>query len=117
MQATVLISITKFGQKMTFATDQPQTCGIVALDSAGVLRAFYEKIANPPGNLANGAVYIFEPEVVDFCRSLSKPVIDISTEILPQFIGRIITFLNDSYHRDIGTPESLSAAEREYPGQ
>ena len=100
---------------MTFATDQPQSSGIVELDEKGIVRAFHEKVAHPPGNLANGAVYIFEPAIVEFCRSLGKPVIDISTEILPRFIGRIFTFQNDCYHRDIGTPDSLSAAEREYP--
>jgi mannose-1-phosphate guanylyltransferase len=100
---------------MTFATDQPQSSGIVELDEKGVIRAFYEKVENPPGNLANGAVYIFEPEVVDFCRSLGKLVIDISTEILPHFMGRIFTYHNDWYHRDIGTPDSLRAAHRDYP--
>jgi mannose-1-phosphate guanylyltransferase len=100
---------------MTFVTDQPQNCGIVELDAKGVVKAFHEKVADPPGSLANGAVYIFDAEVVDFSRSLCKRVIDISTEVLPKFIGRIFTFLNDSYHRDIGTPASLQAAEREYP--
>lgn len=101
---------------MIFATDQPQNSGIVELDRLGVVTAFHEKVANPPGNLANGAVYIFEPEVVDFLRSFGKPVIDISTEVIPSFVGRIFTFLNDSYHRDIGTPQSLRAAESDYPG-
>jgi len=101
---------------MTFATDQPQKSGIVELNTLGVVTGFHEKVANPPGNLANGAVYIFEPEVLDFLRSCGKPVIDISTEVIPRFVGRIFTFLNDSYHRDIGTPESLRAAESEYPG-
>lgn len=101
---------------MTFVTDLPQKSGIVELNTLGVVTAFHEKVANPPGNLANGAVYIFEPEVVDFLRSFGKPVIDISTEVIPSFVGRIFTFPNDSYHRDIGTPESLRAAESEYPG-
>jgi hypothetical protein len=29
-------------------------------------------------------------------------------------MGRINTFHNDIYHRDIGTPESLRAARREH---
>lgn len=99
---------------MTFATDRPQTCGIVALDKAGVVRAFHEKVANPPGNLANGAVYIFEPTVLDFIARLGKPVIDISTEVLPAFIDRISTFHNATYHRDIGSVESLALAEAEF---
>jgi len=96
---------------MTFATDQPQCCGIVELDEASVVVAFHEKVSNPPGNLANAAVYILEPSVLRFIAGLGKPVVDISTELLPHFLGRISTFQNDDYHRDIGTPESLAKAE------
>jgi mannose-1-phosphate guanylyltransferase len=42
-------------------------------------------------------------------------VIDLSTEVLPKSIGKIFSYLNDSYHRDIGTPEGLKTAAREYP--
>ena len=100
---------------MTFDTDAPQSCGIVE-EQAGVVVAFHEKVANPPGTRANAAVYIFEPEVLDFLASLGKPVIDLSTEVLPQFLGRIHTFHNTWYHRDIGTLASLALAEREFPG-
>lgn len=99
---------------MTFQTDQPQNCGIVSLNQQAVVMSFHEKVASPPGNLANGAVYIFEAEVLDFMRSQGRNIIDISTEILPQFIGRIYTFHNADYHRDIGTPESLKLAEAEF---
>ena len=100
---------------MTFDTDAPQSCGIVE-EQAGVVVAFHEKVANPPGTRANAAVYIFEPEVLDFLASLGKPVIDLSTEVLPHFLGRIHTFHNTWYHRDIGTLASLALAEREFPG-
>ena len=99
---------------MTFETDAPQTCGIVETDRTGLVQHFHEKVANPPGNRANAAVYIIEPEVVGLLASLGKPVIDFSTEVIPRFIGRIYTFHNSDYHRDIGTPESLNAAEREF---
>jgi mannose-1-phosphate guanylyltransferase len=59
-------------------------------------------------------VYIFSPAVIDFIAALGKDVVDISTEVLPSFVGRINTFLNDVYHRDIGTPESLALARSEY---
>jgi mannose-1-phosphate guanylyltransferase len=100
---------------MTFHADRPQDCGIVELDDRGVVRAFHEKVAHPPGNLANAAVYIVSPSVMDFLADLDKDVIDFSTEVLPRYMGRINTFHNDVYHRDIGTPESLSAAQEEYP--
>jgi mannose-1-phosphate guanylyltransferase len=99
---------------MTFETDSPQSCGIVEEDSDGLVVAFHEKVANPPGNHANAAVYIFEPEVVAFMEALGKPVIDISTEVIPAFLGRIAAWHNHGYHRDIGTPESLRAAEGEF---
>jgi mannose-1-phosphate guanylyltransferase len=99
---------------MTFPTDHPQSCGIVELDERNVVVRFHEKVANPPGNLANGAVYIFEPDVLAFMKALGKPVIDLSTEVLPAFLGRISTFHNERYHRDIGTPASLRAAEVEF---
>lgn len=99
---------------MTFNTDVPQSCGIVELDDRGVVVGFHEKVSTPPSNHANAAVYIFEPSVIEFIESLGKPVVDISTEVLPHYLGRIGTFHNSDYHRDIGTPESLRLAEIEF---
>ncbi|MEZ7195954.1 nucleotidyltransferase family protein [Pseudodesulfovibrio karagichevae] len=98
---------------MTFQTPTPKTCGIVELDEDGVVQAFHEKVENPPGDLANGAVYIVEPEVVEFIAGLGKPEVDFSTEVLPRFVGRIFTHHNGDYHRDIGNPESLLAAHED----
>lgn len=95
---------------MTFETDTPHSCGIVDLDQEGILVNFYEKVLNPPSNLANGAVYIFEPTVIDFIASQHKKVIDISTEVLPLYLNKIYTFKNTVYHRDIGTIKSLARA-------
>lgn len=100
---------------MTFTTDAPQASGIVVENPAGIVTEFHEKVAQPPGNRANAAVYIFETEVIAFLASLGRPVIDLSTEVLPRFLGRICSFHNATYHRDIGTHESLRKAELEYP--
>jgi mannose-1-phosphate guanylyltransferase len=101
---------------MTFKTDTPQSCGIVELDIQNVVSAFHEKTAHPPGNLANAAVYIIEPSVTAFLETLGKEEIDFSTEVLPNYIGRIYTFHNDLYHRDIGTTESYLKALIEFKG-
>jgi mannose-1-phosphate guanylyltransferase len=100
---------------MTFETDNPSSCGIVTLDDHGVVTGFYEKQPDPPGRLANGAVYIFEPSILEEMAGLEKSGLDISIDILPRHLNRIQTFHNNIYLRDIGTPESLAAAEREYP--
>ena len=99
---------------MTFDTDAPETCGIVVIDKEGIVREMHEKARNPPSRRANAAVYIFEPEVIDFMTGLDKPVVDISTEVIPHYLGRIHTFHNAGYHRDIGNPESLRRAEQEF---
>ncbi len=101
---------------MTFRTPDPGSCGILELDSRGVVRAFHEKVKNPPGNLANAAVYVFEPaKIFPLLRSKGRAVIDLSTEVIPDLVGRIATFENTRYHRDIGTIESLTAAQFDFP--
>lgn len=105
---------------LAFETDDPRSCGILEFEEpaapgrAGIVKAFHEKVENPPGNLANAAVYILEPEVLDFLASLGKPVIDLSTEVIPHFVGRIQAVSLATYHRDIGNVESLRRAHEEF---
>ena len=55
---------------MTFETDTPETCGIVELDSKRCGSGFsMKKSSNPPGNRANAAVYIIEPEIISGWKS------------------------------------------------
>lgn len=99
-----------------FRTDAPETCGIVNLDAQGVVQEFHEKVLDPPGNLANGAVYILEPDVIDYMASLGTEKLDLSTEVIPHFMGRILGFEIEGYHRDIGSLKSLQKARIEFPG-
>lgn len=99
---------------LAFQTDDPRSCGILELAPDNRVIAFHEKVANPPGNLANGAVYIFEPEVIGDIAALGKPVVDLSTEIIPNYLGRILCVETAGYHRDIGNPESLRRAHLEF---
>lgn len=99
---------------MTFTTDDPSSCGIVEENDLGIVTGFHEKVKNPPGNHANAAVYIMEPEIMSILEALGSPVIDLSTEIIPRLLGKICTYHNDDYHRDIGTIESLRLSELEF---
>jgi len=99
---------------LAFRTDDPSSCGILELDGENRVVAFHEKVSNPPGNLANGAVYVFEPEVIKDVAVLGKPVVDLSTEIIPNYLGRILSVETSGYHRDIGNPESLRRAHLEF---
>ena len=100
---------------LTFETDHPSSCGIVELDANAIVVAFHEKAPDPPGRRANGAVYILEPSVLDFLASLHKEAIDLSTEVLPHYLGRIRAEPLVGYLRDVGRPESLALAEEEFP--
>lgn len=95
---------------MTFSTDSPESCGIVETDDAGVVTAFYEKVSSPPGNRANAAIYLIEPEVLEWLV-LHPDITDFSTEVLPYYVGRIVTWQNSEIHRDIGTLSELRAAQ------
>ncbi|WP_376967571.1 nucleotidyltransferase family protein (plasmid) [Azospirillum sp. A26] len=95
---------------LAFHTDRPQHSGILELAPDDRVIGFHEKVADPPGTLANGAVYVFEPAVVDAIAAMGKPTVDLSTEIIPSFLGRILAVRHHGYHRDIGTPESLQRA-------
>ncbi len=102
---------------MLFKSNTPSSCGIVELDDENIVQQFYEKVENPPSNLANGAVYICEQSLFTFLESLGKKDIDFSNDVLPNYLGKINTFLNDVYHRDIGTVESYALAQIEISQQ
>ena len=95
---------------MTFRTDDPASCGIVELDAHGVVMGFHEKVAAPPGNLANGAVYILSAELLERMSKDLHSVKDFSTEVLHRFVGQIYTHETSEVFLDVGTPEAYTAA-------
>lgn len=99
---------------MTFDCDVPSSCGIVVENADGIVTQFFEKVQNPPSRRANAAVYIMSRNVIDFIGGIQKDVIDISVDVIPSFLGKIQTFHNNQYHRDIGTLESLTLANNEF---
>lgn len=101
---------------MTFVTESPSQCGIVELDAHGIVQGFHEKVVDPPGNLANAAVYLIEPDMLEFMQSLGPDITDLSTQILPLLLGRIATWHNEGILMDIGTPDNLEKARRQALG-
>lgn len=99
---------------LTFNTDTPSSCGIVEVDESQVLRGFHEKIRNPPGNRANGAVYAFDETLLQHLNGMTRPPADFSVDVIPNLKGRIQTWHTVRRYLDIGTPETLSKAQRLY---
>ncbi|MEO8172132.1 MAG: nucleotidyltransferase family protein [Sediminibacterium sp.] len=95
---------------MTFQTQNPSSCGIVELDEKNIVQGFHEKVANPPGNLANGAVYIFSNDLLKLMYNDFPKASDFSTEVLPHLTGRIYSYETKETFIDIGTPETYAKA-------
>jgi mannose-1-phosphate guanylyltransferase len=93
---------------MTFRTENPSSCGVLEVDSQGVVTSFHEKVANPPGNLANGAIYILSAELLEAMGSTYREVCDFSTEVLGRYMGRIYAYETDKPLVDIGTVEAYT---------
>lgn len=98
---------------LSFISDAPQTAGIMQLDENRKVMTFHEKVSNPPGDLANGAVYFFEPQVWPIVESLTQDAPDISLDLVPKLMGRLFASEPASYLRDIGSPESYEQAQQE----
>lgn len=96
---------------MTFRTNEPSSCGIVELDERGVVQGFHEKQPQPPGNLANGAIYALGSEMLTLMKTEFARASDFSTEVLPHLLGRIHTYETPEKLVDIGTPERLRALD------
>ena len=97
---------------MTFRTTDPSTCGIVELDDRGVVIGFHEKVIDPPGNLANGAVYILSAEMFGRLEKDLLDVTDFSTEVLNRLVGQIYSYETREIFLDVGTPETYQSANR-----
>ena len=97
---------------LTFSTNTPSSCGIVEIDKQQVVQAFHEKVVEPPGNRANGALYAFEQDFLDHLNLMNPIPSDFSTEVIPKLCGRIQTWHTHQPYLDIGTPEALTSAQK-----
>jgi mannose-1-phosphate guanylyltransferase len=97
---------------MLFRTGNPATCGIVELDNDNIVIGFHEKVKDPPGNLANGAVYILSNRMLEILKNDYCDKTDFSTEILKHFVGKIYTYLTNETFIDIGTIDNYEKANR-----
>ena len=96
---------------LTFSTDSPQSCGIVERDSNMIVQNFFEKVENPPGNIANGAIYVFDSTLLKKLSEISSNLYDFSKDVIPLFLGRIFSFHTEKDFIDIGTHKNLEKAK------
>jgi mannose-1-phosphate guanylyltransferase len=97
---------------MTFRTPTPSTCGIVEINAKGIVVGFHEKMVNPPGNLANGAIYILSNELLIKLGTTLNSASDFSTEVIVHLLGRIFSYETTEVFMDIGTPGAYMLANK-----
>lgn len=96
-----------------FRTNTPEQCGIAKLDEGGRIVDFIEKPVHPKSNLANAGIYVARNALLDI---LPEPGVcnDFGKDILPRLIGNMFGYEIKDYLIDIGTPENLSKARRDW---
>lgn len=95
---------------MAFRTPSPATCGILELDERGVVVGFHEKVANPPGDLASGAIYLLSSEFLAMAKYQFTMVSDFSTGVIPGLMRKTFSYETKSVFIDIGTVEMYQKA-------
>ena len=78
----------------------------------GIVEKFHEKVENPPGNLANGAVYIFSSAFIEILGNEYGHCKEFTTEVLGDFLGKIYTYETNETFIDIGTLENYNRANQ-----
>ncbi len=95
-----------------FRSPNPSACGVVEMDNSALVTGFWEKPANPPGNLVNAGLYVFRGEVRQYLpREVPS---DVGGALMPALVGRAKGLPISSYFIDIGTLENYHRAQADY---
>ncbi len=99
----------------------PSRYGLVETDEKGSVLRFLEKpkpeeIGNLGTNLINAGIYILEPSILPLIESGENASFEYN--VFPEILNRKMSFnsfsLDDSYWKDIGTPESYLTAQMDF---
>ncbi len=97
-----------------YQVPDPSRCGIVMVNSAGVIEHFVEKPAHPTSNLAFSGLMIGTPELLDVIPD-DVPA-DIGFHVLPKLTGQMLAFPIRDYLIDVGTLQNYQQAQATWPG-
>ena len=96
---------------LAFTTKTPETCGILTINSKNILQSFIEKPKNSNNNLANGAVYILDKNILNELNKSNRKFFDFSKDIVPNFLNRIYVYKTKNFFIDIGSNETYLEAQ------
>lgn len=97
-----------------YEVPDPERCGILDVDTKGLVRSFAEKPKTPRGRLAFAGIMIANPGLFDSIPT-TVPA-DIGYDVLSRLGGRMSAQSISDYLLDIGTIENYELAQRTWPG-
>ncbi len=100
-----------------YESPEPWTGGVVEVDGEGRVRRFVEKPARTEvsTNRINAGIYLLEPAVLDAIPATGPS--DFGRDIFPALVAagqRVYALQVPAYIQDVGTPERLAKAQRDY---
>jgi mannose-1-phosphate guanylyltransferase len=99
-----------WGAMLTFHVGNPSAFGVVTVDDQGVVTGFQEKQAGAESRTASAATYLFDNQVIELARRSPPEQTDISHDLIPRLIGRLVAVPTHGDVIDIGSPEGLVLA-------
>jgi mannose-1-phosphate guanylyltransferase len=97
-----------------YEVPDPERCGIMQLDSEGLVQRFVEKPETPVGRLAFSGLMIADAAVLGEIPG-SRPA-DLGFDVLPRLGGKMAAWSISDYLLDIGTIENYKLAQKTWPG-
>jgi NDP-sugar pyrophosphorylase family protein len=100
-----------------FASPEPWTGGVVETEADGRVRRFVEK-PDPKQvstNLISAGIFVVEPAVLD--EIPAGQFYDFGKDVFPKLLAKgspVYAMKPDAYIQDVGTPERLAKAQRDY---
>lgn len=98
---------------VSFTPTRKSQCGMIQTNEQNIVTKFEEKPKKTNLTLANAAVYVIEPEIINWM--VDNKAKDFSNDVLPHFINRIFVFDHCGVHKDIGTISSLVNSQYDNP--
>lgn len=99
-----------WGCMLTFKVASPHFYGVIEQDDSGVVNAFIEKSAEAASCTASAATFLFDERAIRFASALPSSATDISQDLIPRLLGKIIGVPATGAVIDIGTPSGLALA-------
>lgn len=101
----------------TFVVHDPKDFGTLSVDNNSVVTEYFEKNPKSLFKTANSAIYIMKPAMAEFVKDMKEYENDLSRDLIPKLLNKILAVPLDGFFLDIGTPDNYKLAINLRPAQ